>query len=70
MQAYLEQLNKNRTGFVVQKEAFSQNPIKSETLEKSIDSVLEAIEQEMKYIENRMELITHVTQKLSAKKLF
>jgi len=57
MQAYLEQLNKNRTGFIVQKEAFIQNPIKSETIEKSITTVLETIEQEIKQIENRMELI-------------
>ena len=40
MQAYLEQLNKNKTAFTVQKEAFNQNPIKSEILEKSINSVI------------------------------
>jgi len=57
MQAYLEQLNKNKTGFTVQKEAFNQNPIKSETLEKSINSVIETIDQEIKQIEKRMELI-------------
>ncbi|AXP81546.1 Transposase IS116/IS110/IS902 family protein [Mariniflexile rhizosphaerae] len=57
MQAYLEQLNKNRTGYIVQREAFNQNPIKSKTLEKSINSVLETIEQEIKQIEKRMELI-------------
>lgn len=51
MQAYLEQLNKNRTGFIVQKEAFNQNPIKSETLDKSINSVIETIDQEIKQIE-------------------
>lgn len=57
LQAYLEQLTKNRTGFSVQKEAFNQNPIKSETLEKSINSVVEMIDQEIKQIEKRMELI-------------
>ncbi len=57
MQAYLEQLNKNRTGFTVQKEAFDQNPIKSEVLEKSLNSVIETIDQEIKQIEKRMELI-------------
>ena len=57
MQAYLDQLNKNRTGFIVQKEAFSQNPVKSETQKKSINSVLEIIEQEIKQIEKTMELI-------------
>ena len=57
MQAYLEQLNKNRTGFTVQKEAFNQNPIKSETLDKSINSVIETIDQEIKQIEKCMELI-------------
>lgn len=60
MQAYLEQLNKNRTGFIVQREAFNQNPIKSEILEKSINSVLETIEQEIKQIEKRMELIIKI----------
>ena len=57
MQAYLEQLNKNRTVFTVQKEAFNQNPIKSETLDKSINSVIETIDQEIKQIEKCMELI-------------
>ena len=57
MLAYLEQLNKNRTGFTVQKEAFDQNPIKSEALEKSINSVIETIDQEINQIEKRMELI-------------
>lgn len=57
MQAYLEQLNKNRTGFTVQKEAFNQNPVKSVTLEKSINSVIETIDQEIRQIEKRMELI-------------
>jgi transposase len=57
LQAYLEQLNKNRTGFTVQKEAFNQNPIKSETLDKSINSVIETIDQEIKQIEKCMELI-------------
>lgn len=57
MQAYLEQLNKNRTGLIVQKEAFNQNPVKSETIEKSIASVLEIIGQEIKQIENKMESI-------------
>jgi hypothetical protein len=50
-------LNKNRTGFVVQKETFSQNPIKSDTLEKSLDAVVETIDQEIKQIEKSMELI-------------
>lgn len=57
MQAYLEQLNKNKTAFTVQKEAFNQNPIKSEILEKSINSVIETIDKEIKQIEKRMELI-------------
>jgi len=57
MQAYLEQLNKNKTAFTVQKEAFNQNLIKSEILEKSINSVIETIDKEIKQIEKRMELI-------------
>ncbi|ANF52388.1 hypothetical protein A0O34_18530 [Chryseobacterium glaciei] len=57
MQAYLEQLNKNRTGFILQKEAFAQNPVKSEAIEASISCVLEKIEQAIKTIECQMELI-------------
>src|SRR5690606_37075821 len=57
MQAYLEQLNKNRTGFIRQKEAFKHNSVKSSVIGVSIDSVLEKIEQEIKEIENKMEAI-------------
>lgn len=57
MQAYLEQLNKNRTGFILQKEAFNQNPVKSEAIERSISSVVEKIERAIKEIEDKMESI-------------
>src|SRR5690606_21783117 len=45
MQAYLEQLNKNRTGFIRQKEAFKHNSVTSSVVGVSIDSVLEKIDQ-------------------------
>jgi transposase len=57
MQAYLEQLNKSRAGLIGQKEAFSQNTLQSEVLEKSMSSVLETIKREIQEIEKRMELI-------------
>lgn len=57
MQAYLEQLNKNRTGFIRQKEAFSQNPNQSLDVTQSLNSVLEKIVQEIKLVEKKMEII-------------
>lgn len=57
MQAYLEQLNKNRTGFIRQKEAFKHNSVESSAVGTSLDSVLEKLEQEIKEIEKKMEVI-------------
>lgn len=57
MLAYLEQLNKNRTGLIAQKEAFNQNPVQSKTLGKSIVAVLQTIDHEIKVVEKTMELI-------------
>src|SRR5690606_40717240 len=60
MQAYLEQLNKNRTGFIRQKEAFKHNSVSSSVVGMSMDSVLDKIEQEIKEIESRMEAIIRI----------
>lgn len=57
MHAYLEQLNKNRTGLIRQKEAFAHNPVCSFAVGMSMDSVLDKIQQEIKEIEARMETI-------------
>ena len=57
LQAYLEQLNKNRAGYLHQKEAFGQSPSKSETVEKGINRMLKTLEKEMERIEAQMEEI-------------
>lgn len=57
LQAYLEQLHKSRVGFVLQKEAFAQNPVESSTIEKSMASVLQTIEHEINQVEGKMELV-------------
>lgn len=57
MQAYLEQLNKNRTGFIRQREAFSHNSNESLKIKESLNSMIKTIEQEIKGIEKNMESI-------------
>ncbi|MFK7002211.1 IS110 family RNA-guided transposase [Flavobacterium oreochromis] len=57
MQAFLEQLNKNRTGFIRQMEAFNHSSNKSLIVDKSLKSVLIKIEQEIAEIEIKMEII-------------
>ena len=60
MQAYLEQLNKNRTGFLRQKGAFGHNSNESLKVKNSIKSILESIENEIKSIEKEMESIIKI----------
>lgn len=60
MQAYLEQLNKNRTGFLRQMGAFSHNSNESLKVKESIKSMLESIEKEIKSIEKEMESIIKI----------
>lgn len=57
MQAYLDQLNKNRTALIRQREAFSQNTHPSLAVHQSLSSMLATLEKEIKGIENAMELI-------------
>ena len=57
MQAYLEQINKARTGLIRQREAFNQNPNQSKDVNESLTSVLVKIEVEIKEIEKKMEII-------------
>ena len=57
MQAYLEQINKGRTGFIRQKEAFDQNPNQSSDVSESLASILVKMEAEIKEIEKKMEII-------------
>jgi transposase len=57
MQAYIEQLNKSRTGFIRQQEAFAQNPIECLSVKASISGMIEQLEYEIKAIEMKMEAI-------------
>lgn len=57
MQAYVEQLNKSRTGFIRQQEAFSQNPVKCLAMNKSIAKTVSGIEKEIAFMELRMEAL-------------
>lgn len=65
MQAYVEQMNKSRTGFIRQQEAFKQNPVKCLKLNKSITKMVNTIEKEIASIEIQMEgLVRKYHQKL------
>ncbi|GIK69858.1 MAG: IS110 family transposase [Bacteroidota bacterium] len=57
MQAYVEQLNKSRTGFIRQQEAFKQNPVTCLAMNKSITKTINLLEKEIATIEIKMEAI-------------
>lgn len=57
MQAYLDQLNKNRTGLIRQREAFSQNTNQSSVVIQNLSSMLVTLEEGIKEIETVMVLI-------------
>lgn len=63
MQAYLEQLNKNRTGYIRQKEAFKHNSNESETVKNRMASMIKTIELEIKEIEKNMESLIQINYK-------
>lgn len=54
MQAYLEQLNKSKTGLIRQKEAFNQNTNQSKDVDNSLDFIVETLAQEINKIEEAM----------------
>jgi transposase len=60
MQAYLDQLNKNRTGYIRQKEAFKHNSNQSEIVKTRINSMITTIELEIKEIEKSMEFLIKI----------
>ncbi|MBC5836155.1 IS110 family transposase [Flavobacterium sp. F372] len=60
MQAYVEQLNKNRTGFIRQKEAFSFNSAPSTLVIKGLCKMIKAIEKEIQLIEEKMEALIKI----------
>jgi len=54
MQAYADQMNKSRTGFLRQKEAFKQNPAQSIILNESLEKMITMLEIEIAQIESKM----------------
>jgi transposase len=54
MQAYVEQMNKSRTGFIRQREAFKQNPVESLVLKESLEKMILSLEIEIALLENKM----------------
>ncbi len=57
MQTYLEQLDKSRTGFIRQMEAFKQSPVMSKEVKKGIDKMIKTAEKQMQAVEQKMEAI-------------
>lgn len=65
MQAYVEQLNKSRTGFLRQHEAFKQNPVNAVAMNESLQNVIDNLETELAIIEIKMiEIVSQHHQKL------
>lgn len=57
MQAYIGQLDKSRTGFVRQMEAFKQSPVQSKEVLKGMGKVIKSIEKQIQEVEQKMEAI-------------
>lgn len=65
MQAYVEQMNKSRTGFIRQGEAFNQNTVVAFTMKESLEKMIITLEKEIALIEAKMtELVKQYHQKL------
>lgn len=54
MHAYVEQMNKSRTGLIRQREAFKYNAVESLALKESIEKMILLLETEIALIENKM----------------
>lgn len=54
MQAYTEQLNKSRTGFIRQMQAFEANPVQSKAVMKSLKKQIEGLEKQLGLLEKEM----------------
>jgi transposase len=54
MQAYAEQMNKSRTGFLRQREAFKHNTVESLVLKESLEKMIKSLEIEIALIEKKM----------------
>lgn len=69
MQAYLEQLNKSRTGYMRQREAFKHSSNESIIVKNRMSSMIKTIEIEIKEIENNMEILIQINYKTMFEKL-
>lgn len=54
MHAYVEQMNKSRTGLIRQREAFKYNAVESLALKESLEKMILSLETEIALIENKM----------------
>ena len=63
MQAFVEQLNKSRTGFLRQNEAFKYNSAPSKVVKKGLEDIIKSIEKEIRDIEDKMEIIINLYHK-------
>lgn len=54
MQAYVDQMNKARTAFLRQREAFKQNPTDSFLINESLEKMITLLEIEIAQVENKM----------------
>jgi transposase len=57
MQAYISQLDKSRTGYIRQMEAFNQSPIMSKEVKKGIEKMIACTESQIAALERSMEEI-------------
>lgn len=57
MQAYISQLDKSRTGYIRQMEAFNQSPVMSKEVKKGIEKMIVCTESQIATIEKSMEEI-------------
>lgn len=65
MQTYAEQLNKSRTGFLRQQEAFKQNPVNAVAMNESLQGMIDTLETELALMEIKMiELVRQHHQKM------
>lgn len=57
LQAFTGQLNKSRTGYIRQQEAFAQNPVISKDVKRGLDKMITQTEKQIAEIEDKMQLL-------------
>jgi transposase len=60
MQAYMEQLDKSRTAFIRQREAFKHSPVLNKEVSKGIEKIIKTTENQIQEVEQKMEAIIRV----------